>query len=71
MAPTHRCTATLDRDVERGGYVARAVEVASQGETLAGALENLLEALELLYAGGQSSDAPPPEVLVASVVFSR
>ncbi|PZS28706.1 MAG: type II toxin-antitoxin system HicB family antitoxin [Pseudonocardiales bacterium] len=45
---------------EDNGYVARClqVEVASQGETIEGALSNLTEALELYF-----EDQPAPEVI--------
>lgn len=57
MARTVRLTATVTP--EDGGYVARTVEVevASQGDTIDEALENLREALELYFEDEEVPEA--------------
>jgi predicted RNase H-like HicB family nuclease len=52
-------------------YVARCleVEVASQGETVEGALSNLKEALELYFEDVPTPDASEPPI-IASVVIA-
>jgi predicted RNase H-like HicB family nuclease len=59
---TIRLTATVVRD--RDWYVARCleVEVASRGETIERALENLREALELYFEDEPAPTAPEPIV---------
>ncbi|MBB6173089.1 putative RNase H-like HicB family nuclease [Nocardiopsis mwathae] len=63
MERTLRLTATITPDSELGGYVARAVEVevASQGETIEEAVENLREALELYFEDEELPMETPDE----------
>ena len=60
MQQIHQVTALIER--EGDGYVALCPEldIASQGDTVEQARENLLEALELFFRDGQCLGNPRP-----------
>ncbi|OLT29343.1 hypothetical protein BJF83_12250 [Nocardiopsis sp. CNR-923] len=58
MERTPYLGATVIPDTELGGYVARAVEVASQGETVEEVVANLREALELYFEDEETPELP-------------
>lgn len=70
MAQVVRLTATVTP--EDGGYVARAleVEVASQGDSIEEALDNLREALELYFEDEDVPETHPALVAPIDVPLS-